>query len=71
MRAIAAGTIAGIALSAAARSGLAALLPELQDASLTISVISGAILLLIGAAASTIASRSATSVDPLVALRSE
>ena len=71
IRAIVAGALVGVALSAAARAGLAALLPELQDGSLGISFITGAVLVGIGALASVIASRAATSVDPLSALRAD
>ena len=70
IRAILAGAVAGVALSAMARAGLAALLPELQGASLAFSFAAAAVLLAVGALAAVLASRRATSIDPLIALRS-
>ncbi len=71
IRAILAGAVAGVALSAMARAGLAALLPELQGASLTFSFAAAAVLLAVGALAAVLASRRATSIDPLIALRAQ
>lgn len=71
IRAILAGSIVGVAMSAMTRAGLAALLPELQGASLTFSFAAAAVLLAVGALAAVLASRRATSVDPLIALRAE
>jgi hypothetical protein len=71
IRAIVARRDGWLVLSAAARRDWQALLPELRDASLAISVTVGAVLVAIGACASMIASRAATSVDPIVALRAD
>jgi hypothetical protein len=71
IRAIAAGAVVGVAISAMARAGLAALLPELQGASLAFSFAAAAILLSVGALAALLASRRATSIDPLIALRGD
>jgi putative ABC transport system permease protein len=71
IRAIVAGAIVGVALSAVTRAGLAALLPELEGASLMFSFAAAAILVAVGALAALVASRRATSVDPVIALRGE
>ena len=71
LRAILAGAAAGVVLSAIARAGLAALLPELQDASLGFSAAAAAALVAVGSLASLLASWRATTVDPVVALRGE
>jgi putative ABC transport system permease protein len=71
IRAILAGAVAGVALSAMARAGLAALLPELQGASLAFSFAAAVVLLAVGALAAVLASRRATSIDPLIALKAE
>ena len=71
IRAILAGAVAGVAMSAMARAGLAALLPELQGASVMFSFAAAAVLLAVGALAAVLASRRASSIDPLIALRGE
>jgi putative ABC transport system permease protein len=71
IRAILAGAAAGVVLSAMARAGLAALLPELQGASLAFSFAAAAVLLAVGALAAVLASRRATSIDPLIALKAD
>ena len=71
IRAILAGAAVGVAMSALARAGLAALLPELQGASLTFSFAAAAVLLGVGTLAAVLASRRATTIDPLIALRAE
>ena len=71
IRAILAGAVAGVALSALARAALAALLPELQGASHAFSFVAAAVLLAVGALAAVLASRRATSIDPLIALRGD
>ncbi len=71
IRAILAGAVAGVALSALARAALAALLPELQGASHAFSFVAAAVLLAVGTLAAVLASRRATSIDPLNALRGD
>ncbi len=71
IRAILGGAALGVVMSAVARAGLAALLPELQDAGLAFSFAAGAVLVAVGILASVLASRRATTVDPLIALRGE
>lgn len=71
IRAILAGAAVGVAMSVLARAGLAALLPELQGASVTFSFAAAAVLLAAGTLAAVLASRRATSIDPLIALRGE
>jgi hypothetical protein len=71
IRAILAGAGVGVAMAAMARAGLGALLPELRGASLTFSLAAAAVLVVVGVLAAVLASRRATSVDPLIALRGE
>ncbi len=71
LRAILAGAIAGVILSAVARAGLAALLPEVHGGSLAFSVAAAAVLVAAGTIAAVLASRRATRIDPVIALRAE
>jgi predicted permease len=71
VRAVVAGALVGIAASFLARIALAALLPEIQTPAWLLAAFTAISLVTVGIFASLIAARSAITVEPVRALRSE
>jgi putative ABC transport system permease protein len=71
LRAVAGGVVLGVIMSALAREGLAALLPEFEEAGLGFCFAAAGVLFAVGAIAAMAAARGAGAVDPLTALRSQ